>query len=190
MIRVAARELVTVVERVLVRAGYQHGLALAAAELLTLGEAARPGHAQLLSELLPRLDGLAAAEPPVIRTSLGATEVDARGALGLVIGPTLVDLLELHAASSDSMVVVSGAVGGPLLGAVAPAARERGLVVTVETEDDGATCTVTGRCAPAASASQLASYIELALPVWQALVEQANLVLAPATAESRLDAGY
>jgi hypothetical protein len=191
MIRVAARELVTVVERVLIRAGYSPGLAVAGAEFLTAGEVERPVYARVLDELLPELEGVSAPGPPLIQTRGGTTDVDARGALALVVGPTVVDLLELGAASSEAvLVVVSGAVGGALLGPVTPAARERGLVVTVETEDDGATCTLTGRCVPGPSAPGLASHVELPRSVWESLVDRANRVLAPATAESRLDAGY
>ena len=191
MISLAARELATVVERALVRLGYPPGLAVAGADFLVAGELERPVYAELLADLLPVVDGLAGMEPPHIRTGRRETAVDGQGAIALVIGPTVVDLLELADASSAAPVVVaSNAVGGPLLAAVAPAARERGLVVTVDPEFDGATCSVTGRCAPVPSASRLASYVELPRPVWNALLERANGVLAPATAESRLDAGY
>jgi LDH2 family malate/lactate/ureidoglycolate dehydrogenase len=187
---VAPRELMTVIERVFLRWGYAPGTALTAAEYLTAGEIASGG---LLLELAANRSVLAElreAPLPEVRSGPEARLLGHNG-LSLLVAPHAVDLLEAAWSSGGAAECRIEDTRLPaMLHSVPPSARERGLVVVVDTDEGAAVCRVTGGCEPEPPLAAVTRAITVPEVAWAQLVDDANLILAPATAESRRDAGY
>ncbi|MDX6591340.1 MAG: hypothetical protein QOJ13_536 [Gaiellales bacterium] len=178
---VAPREVIATVERVLFRRGFQPGAARPAAELVL---ASLDEGVDALGLLWAELEELELGPPAgVSARDDGTIEVDAAGASALHVAPSVLDLL----ADADT-IVIRGATSGSLFGLLTGGGRERGMAVDVSTGPEETLVRLTGRCEP--STPMLRASLAVDQSVWSHLNRYANHVLAPASTESRADAGY
>jgi len=180
-VNVAPREILDTVERVLYRRGFAPGAARPAAELVLAG---LDEGTDALALLWLELPGLDPEQPADVRLQ-AATEadLDARGACALLMAPAVLDLLH-HCEG----VAIRGATSESLFAVLAGGARERGWEGDVGADGQAVRVTRGRRCVP--SAPRLRASLPIDGAVWSALNRYASDVLAPASAESRADAGY
>jgi hypothetical protein len=184
---VTPREVTTVVERVLSRCGFEPGVALTAAEYLAAGELSAGGYVARLASVLPALQGV----PPVAAVELRGgevTEIDGHDAFSLIAAASVLDVLE--SARAGGRCTVRHVRFPEFLGTLVPIARERGLDVELAFGKGSCDCRVCGERRPERSVVAFGAGVNVPDEEWASLTRHANGVLAPASEESRRDAGY
>jgi hypothetical protein len=180
-VHVAPREVIATVERALFRRGFQPGAARPAAELVL---AALDEGVDALGLLWAELNELELAVPAGMSAhGDGTIEVHAAGASALTVGPAVLDLL-----GDAETIVVRDASSASLFALLSGGAKARGTMIDVSIGPTESQVRPTGRCEP--STPLLRASLVVNADVWTDLNRYANHVLAPASTESRADAGY